>query len=682
MKNTGKISDGSHLRRKAEELLLKKKSEKDLQRSEVDNLKLIHELEVHQIELELQNEELQVARAAVQQAAINYTELFDFAPVGYFTLTETGQIKEVNFFGAKMLGKERILLNDALLGFFVSDSSKPIFNQFLKKSFSSGTRESCEITLSNHGLLPMHVRLSGIVTASLGLCHLVVVDITESTRAQRLLQEAKWRVDNIIEGTHSGTWEWNVQTGETVFNEIWADLIGYTLGELAPISISTWRMLAHPDDLKLSDDLLEKYFSGTVPFYDTECRMKHKKGHWVWVHDRGRIITRTSDGKPLLMFGTHTDITTRKQSEEIIKNALGHYKALVYAIPDMIFQISKQGFLIDCTAVTEDLFYQEQSVIGKNIHDITPRDFADLLDEKINLTLSTNQLQIFEHRLLIPVKGMRDYEARMVPSSVDEVIAIVRDITEKKTAETEIIFKNEQLIQANAEKDKFFSIMAHDLRGPFNVFLGFTRMLAEQLPTLTAEEIQKIAVSMRNSATNLFGLLENLLEWSRLQRGLISFKPDTCLLEPIIIENLKPFTEPAFAKQIEIRMEIPEDFIVYADKYMLGSAIRNLVSNALKFTPRGGSVICAARSVDDNAVEISISDTGIGMSEKMMDNLFSFDENTNRKGTEGELSTGLGLFLCKEFIEKHGEKILVESQEGKGSIFSFSLAVKGLTTDK
>ena len=147
----------------------------------------------------------------------------------------------------------------------------------------------------------------------------VMIDITRHKRAESLLKEERQRLASIIEGTHVGTWQWNVQTGETVFNETWAQMAGYTLEELAPVSIKTWNALVHPDDGKRSEELLEKHFSGERPFYDFECRMRHKDGHWVWVHDRGRVFTWSEDGKPLLMYGTHSDITDRKRVEEKLR---------------------------------------------------------------------------------------------------------------------------------------------------------------------------------------------------------------------------------------------------------------------------------------------------------------------------------------------------------------------------
>jgi PAS domain S-box-containing protein len=134
-------------------------------------------------------------------------------------------------------------------------------------------------------------------------------------RSRDSLQQERARLQSVIDGTHVGAWEWNIQTGETLFNERWAEIVGYTLAELEPVSIETWIRLAHPDDLQRSGELLEAHFADQTDFYDCEARMRHKDGHWVWVHDRGRVAAWTEDGHPLLMAGTHQDITDRKRAE-------------------------------------------------------------------------------------------------------------------------------------------------------------------------------------------------------------------------------------------------------------------------------------------------------------------------------------------------------------------------------
>lgn len=144
-------------------------------------------------------------------------------------------------------------------------------------------------------------------------------DITKEKLREKELTDQKNRLSAIIEGTRSGTWEWNIQTGETIFNEYWANIIGYTLKELEPISIKTWEKFGHPEDMKKSEELLQKHFKKDLPYYEFEARMKHKDGHWVWVLDRGKVSSWTEDGNPLMMFGTHQDITVIKKAEEDMK---------------------------------------------------------------------------------------------------------------------------------------------------------------------------------------------------------------------------------------------------------------------------------------------------------------------------------------------------------------------------
>ena len=219
----------------------------------------------------------------------------------------------------------------------------------------------------------------------------------------------------------------------------------------------------------------------------------------------------------------------------------------------------------------------------------------------------------------------------------------------------------------------FFSIIAHDLRSPLNGFLGLTQIIVEELPNLTSNEIRDFTFSMKKSATNLAGLIENLLEWARMQQGLIPFDPKPVELLRVVDGSMIIILESAKSKEIEISYDIPKDLVVFADDNMLQFVIRNLVSNAVKFTHKGGKIGVSAKATNDKRVEISIKDTGIGMNNAMVDHLFRLDSQINRKGTEGEPSSGLGLMLCKEFIEKQGGKIEVESKEGKGSIFYFTI---------
>jgi PAS domain S-box-containing protein len=170
----------------------------------------------------------------------------------------------------------------------------------------------------------------------------IIHDITERKQAENALQQERQRLANIIEGTRAGTWEWNVQTGETIFNECWADIIGYTLNELGPVSIRTWIRLVHPQDVKKSRALLASHFAGQLPYYESEARMRHREGHWVWVLGRGRVISWTEDGKPLWMFGTHSDITRSKQAEADLLHAKIHAEDANRAKSDFLASMSHE----------------------------------------------------------------------------------------------------------------------------------------------------------------------------------------------------------------------------------------------------------------------------------------------------------------------------------------------------
>jgi len=256
---------------------------------------------------------------------------------------------------------------------------------------------------------------------------------------------------------------------------------------------------------------------------------------------------------------------------------------------------------------------------------------------------------------------------------VSKQISLVVD----KMKVMEELKKNEKRLQrTNNEKDKFFSIIAHDIKSPFSSFLGLTEIMADDFDQFTIKEIQQFIVTMRDSASNLYRLLENLLEWARIQQGFMQFKPELIALSGIVNDSAELIQNAAFNKEIEISHEIPEDFMVFADAHMLETIIRNLISNALKYTPKGGNITVSANTAADRSAIITVTDTGIGMCNEIIENLFRVDVNTSRKGTEGEPSTGLGLILCKEFIEKHGGNIDVISSPDKGSSFIISLPPK------
>ncbi len=348
-------------------------------------------------------------------------------------------------------------------------------------------------------------------------------------------------------------------------------------------------------------------------------------------------------------------------------------EALLNAIPDLMFIQDIDGVYLDYHAPKSMMLYAPPEVfLGKNMKEVLPPEIVSEFKKVFDNAIRTRNLQKYEYSLIMPA-GLEYYEGRVISLDEKRVLSIIRDITARKLAEEYSILKNAELQKINAEKDKFFSIISHDLLSPFNGFLGLTQLMVDELPDLDMDEVQKIAVSLKNSATNLFRLLENLLQWARMNQGLIPFNPEIYQIVPIVEESITMLMEPARNKGIKLVNNIAPEVVVFADKDILYSVFRNLISNAIKFTPKGGSVEISARYTSDKKLEISIKDSGIGMNSTMIENLFRPDVQTNRKGTEGEPSTGLGLLLCKEFIKKLGGKIWVTSEEDKGSVFSFTL---------
>lgn len=232
------------------------------------------------------------------------------------------------------------------------------------------------------------------------------------------------------------------------------------------------------------------------------------------------------------------------------------------------------------------------------------------------------------------------------------------------------------LKELNAAKDKFFSIIGHDLRNPLNALLGFSELLSGNSRQYTMEEIRMYNKIINDSARNMHQLIENLLDWSRSQSGSIDFSPRYFDLLQVTNDIQSIFNIQINKKKISVLNNIPINMKVFADKNLLSTILRNLISNAIKFTPQGGYITLSAEKSDGN-INISVADTGIGMTKEQIGNLFKLETNLTKAGTSEEKGTGLGLILCKEFVEIHKGSIWVESKPDKGSIFTFSLPNKG-----
>lgn len=252
------------------------------------------------------------------------------------------------------------------------------------------------------------------------------------------------------------------------------------------------------------------------------------------------------------------------------------------------------------------------------------------------------------------------------------LLSLFRDITKKKRLEEELKHQCEELKAANAYRDRFLSLIAHDLKSPFQSILGYSSIISEEFEELEDTELQELVTKLHSLNKNVYRLVNNLLDWSRLQTGKIPFKPGPLNLEQVVQEIFRLLQPIAQGKGLSLKSKVKSSLKVYADEKMLTSILENLISNALKFTPERGKVYVTA-IIEGHRVRVSVTDTGVGINKEDLSRLFMLDRHYTSLGTNNEKGTGLGLLLVKEMIEQHGGTITVESTPGKGSTFSFTI---------
>lgn len=266
----------------------------------------------------------------------------------------------------------------------------------------------------------------------------------------------------------------------------------------------------------------------------------------------------------------------------------------------------------------------------------------------------------------------RPVQNRELLARIESGIRIVTSERDMQKALNQSHVLEKKLSELNATKDLFLSIIAHDLKNPLNTILGFSQVLLEDFKELDHLQVEEYLGIIAETSKQTANLLDTLLIWAKAQSGKLDFNPEVMNIAELISDSIRIIENQAKAKNIKVVNESEKVLIAKVDKEMIKTVIRNLLSNSVKFTPHNGNISISASVKNDNIV-ISVTDSGIGISSEVQDKLFRIDNKINTKGTDNEKGTGLGLILCREFVERHGGRIWVESEAGKGSRFSFSL---------
>lgn len=351
-------------------------------------------------------------------------------------------------------------------------------------------------------------------------------------------------------------------------------------------------------------------------------------------------------------------------------------KAIFASLDSLVMELDSDGRYMKIVAINEEMLVQpKERLIGKSVHDILGKETADYFVESIRKCLKDKSLVVIEYHLEIGGEE-RWFSARISYKSDRSIIFNAYDITQAKKRERLLEESEKQLKELNASKDKFFSIIAHDLRSPLAGQKGLIDILVTEQNNLDEETKLDILTSLKQSSTELYNLLENLLRWAISQSGTLKSNPVKIDLKEKYDLVLKQFESRIHLKKIELVNDLNEDVSVFADEQLTDTIFRNLMSNAIKFTDHGGTVSVSTKVISKDSesfCQVNVKDTGVGIEPDVLAKLFTAGESRPTDGTNSEKGNGLGLLLCKEFVEIQGGEIWAESTPGEGSVFSFTL---------
>ncbi len=469
-------------------------------------------------------------------------------------------------------------------------------------------------------------------------------------------------------------------------NEGFTGMYGYTLEQL--INEKGRSIISHSVNPKIKDIIRSCIDNKETAIYEYSTTTKSNDGLWIQTtltpifDDNDEVInfiaidsniTKIKDAENEIIFQKEEIEKKSKQLEKLSIVARETNNAIVIMDDKGNFEWVNESFM-RMYGYTLQQFIKEKggnivaASYNKDIKNLTNKWLGKkepISYQALNVTKSGEK--IWAQTTLTPIV---DDNGKVI-----KIVSIDSDITKLKQAEEQIQKQRDELQKANITKDKFFSIIAHDLRSPFATFVSLTNVVYQSFDNFTHDKLKSIAFDLHNSAEKTFNLLENLLDWSRSQKGEIQFRPKKNDINSLINENIELFQNLSNKKNISLFANTPKNTFAFYDEDMIQTVIRNLISNALKFTHSGGKINIKVSDFDDK-VEISVSDTGIGIEEDDLINIFRIDYHHTTLGTEDEKGTGLGLILCKEFVEKNNGTISVESQIGKGSTFVFTLPKK------
>ncbi len=509
-----------------------------------------------------------------------------------------------------------------------------------------------------------------------------VQDITERKRIETALVTESLRMANIIEATQVGTWEWNVQTGQVKLNQRSAAMLDYRLDELGDQTIELRQQNTHPDDHRQSVAAVKQHFAGLSEVYESEARMRHRDGHWVWILARGRVMTRTAAGEPEWMFGTHLDITQRKVHEEALRKN-----------QDLLDRTGRLagvgGWEFDVLAASFSLSDETRHLLGLSAADqpgldvvvrCCSEDCRPALQAALERALATGEP--WDLVLELQRSDGSSVWVHSVGAAVTQNQRIVRvggalqDISERRRLDQRLAAKTAELKRSNEELERFAYVASHDLQEPLRMVTSYGQLLLRRHLADLKPEVQTFMHYMVDGGQRAQALIRDLLSLARLDSQAQPWQP--LALNDAVADALK---------QLRLRVQetaavvtVDELPTVMADARQIGQLMGNLLGNALKFRGDTPPEVHVFASREAGGWRISVRDNGIGIEPRHFERIFQMFQRLHlRSAYEG---TGIGLTVCKQVVERHGGQIGVESTPGAGATFYFTLPDRAPTVQR
>jgi PAS domain S-box-containing protein len=604
-----------------------------------------------------------------------------------------GTMKKLNKYGQNFTGysEEEISKEPFLWIKFLDDNIKDKVLDIIENAKQGQIVKSFQNNwISKDGQRKMFEWSNSLVNkkdGSLDYIFTIGLDIDEKIKIQQELKESQLRWEFAVEGSGDGLWDWNLETNNVYFSKQWKNMLGFEEHEIQN-NIKEWESRVNPEHLDSVYESINNYLSGQTDIYKSKHQVICKNGNYKWILDRGIIVQKDSNGKPLRMIGTHTDIDDTIKLNNIIQNQKNLYEILFDKSPDAYFIMNIDDAKIkDCNLAALDILNgTKNEIIGLSVEDVSPKYQPDgqlsvlAAKEKINLAIEQNKIRFeWVHKRLDDKEFWTEVTAGIVKiDNIDSIFVAWRDISENKKLEEEILKSKYEAENANKAKSQFLANMSHEIRTPLNGIIGLTELIMDtNLSNIQKDYLEK----SKKSSYALLNVINDILDYSKIEAGKLDIVNSKFDFNELLKNIFGLFEYKAYEKNLEFKMYIDENIpnILIGDALRITQVLNNLIGNSIKFTKKG-FISLEAHIMDKTnntiKIKVSVQDSGIGISEDKKQTLFQAFEQGDSSTTKEYGGTGLGLMITKELINLMNGEIWFESKENTGSNFEFTLRLE------